>query len=399
MKYLYFIFKSAFDDFRKNKIRTFLTTLGILIGIFSVVLLTSLGLGFKKYMEDQFRSLGTNLVMIMPGKMENANVLRLRTSMMNLIFDEKDINNLRKNKNIINIAPIVSNYSELKGALSTEIYEFIGSNQEIFTIMNGKIDTGTLFNRGDVEKRNKVVVLGSKPAEKLYGSSKNALGKLVKIDDISYKVIGVLQEQGGGFGTPSIDDHVYAPYKSVHFRSQDKFLAIYAKVKEEKLLDKVKQEIYSVLVKRYSQDDFSILDQQEMLDIMGIVFDMINIVLIAIAAISLVVGGVGIMNIMFVSVYERIHEIGIRRAFGAYRKDILMIFLVEAVILSLIGGIIGLTLTYLTILSIKNIFPAYIDIFTVILALTVSSAIGILFGILPAKKAADLTPVEAMRYE
>lgn len=399
MPYFLFILKTAFDDLKKNKLRTFLTSLGILVGIFSVVLLMSLGFGLKNYMQDQFKSLGSNLIMIMPGKI-SGNIYQMRQSMMNLIFDEKDLAQIKKNKDITAIAPVLASYSEMKGDTGSEVYEFIASNQDIFEILNAKIEIGQLFTRGDLEHKHKIVVLGSKPAEKLFGDKYNALGKILKIDNISYKVIGVLKEQGGGFSTVSIDEHIYAPYSGSHIENKDhKFLAFYAKSQDEKSIENVKSDINTTLLKRYHEDDFSIMDQKDMLNIMGSIFDVINILLIAIATISLIVGGVGIMNIMFVSVFERIHEIGIRRAFGATKNDILYLFLSESIILSLLGGIAGLSLTYIIVFSIHKIFPAVVDPLIVMMAIGVSTAIGIIFGILPSKKAADLTPVEAIRYE
>ncbi|OGF99088.1 hypothetical protein A2153_02710 [Candidatus Gottesmanbacteria bacterium RBG_16_38_7b] len=164
-------------------------------------------------------------------------------------------------------------------------------------------------------------------------------------------------------------------------------------------MDKYKDVISNILSKRYAEDDFSVLTQQEILTTFTSIFNIINIVLVAIAAISLIVGGVGIMNIMFVSVVQRIREIGIRRAYGARERDILLLFLTQTIILSLIGGILGLLLSYLVVLIIQNYFPVYIDLQTVILALSISSAIGLIFGVLPALRAARLTPVEAIRKE
>ncbi|OGG18362.1 hypothetical protein A3D78_03950 [Candidatus Gottesmanbacteria bacterium RIFCSPHIGHO2_02_FULL_39_14] len=392
----------AVKDLIKNKTRTFLTSLGILIGISSVVILNSLGLGLKKYIEIQFKSLGSNLVIVMPGKAFSGGNFR-PTSMyqMNPVFDEKDIRNIEKNSLTQVVAPAFVKFLEFKGDLSTRTYETVISTENIFTVLNSELDQGLLFNRKDIDKRTKIAVLGSSPAQKLFGSPANSIGKTVKINNQSYKVIGVLKSKGGaGSGIESIDDHVYLPYKGASsFNPDKKFLAIYAKTSNQDNLDKYKDVISNILSKRYAEDDFSVLTQQEILTTFTSIFNIINIVLVAIAAISLIVGGVGIMNIMFVSVVQRIKEIGIRRAYGARERDILLLFLSQTIILSLIGGILGLLLSYLVVLIIQNYFPVYIDLQTVILALSISSAIGLIFGVLPALRAARLTPVEAIRKE
>ena len=392
----------AVKDLIKNKTRTFLTSLGILIGISSVVILNSLGLGLKKYIEIQFKSLGSNLVIVMPGKAFSGGNFR-PTSMyqMNPVFDEKDIRNIEKNSLTQVVAPAFVKFLEFKGDLSTRTYETVISTENIFTVLNSELDQGLLFNRKDIDKRTKIAVLGSSPAQKLFGSPANSIGKTVKINNQSYKVIGVLKSKGGaGSGIESIDDHVYLPYKGASsFNPDKKFLAIYAKTSNQDNLDKYKDVISNILSKRYAEDDFSVLTQQEILTTFTSIFNIINIVLVAIAAISLIVGGVGIMNIMFVSVVQRIREIGIRRAYGARERDILLLFLSQTIILSLIGGILGLLLSYLVVLIIQNYFPVYIDLQTVILALSISSAIGLIFGVLPALRAARLTPVEAIRKE
>ncbi|OGG02376.1 hypothetical protein A2W14_00460 [Candidatus Gottesmanbacteria bacterium RBG_16_37_8] len=392
----------AFKDLLKNKIRTLLTSLGILIGIFSVVLLNSLGLGFKKYIEDQFKSLGANLIIIMPGKAFAGGSYRATSNyQMNAIFDEKDVSNIEKENLTSVVAPAFVKYLEFKGDKDSKILETIMSTENVFNVFNLEIDQGVFFTQADINKKVKVTVLGSNSAQKLFANSQNALGKTVKVESIPYKVIGVLKSKGGGGGAvPSLDDHGYLPYKgALSFNPDKKFLAIYAKTENQANLDIYKENLKNLLLKRYGEDDFSILDQREIFNSFTSIFNMVNIVLSAIAAISLVVGGIGIMNIMFVSVVERIKEIGIRRAFGARERDILNLFILETIILSLIGAILGLTLSYLSVLVIQRFFPAYIDLKTVILSLAVSVSIGLIFGVLPALRAAKLSPVEAIRQE
>lgn len=391
---------SALLNLKNNKVRTVLTSLGIFIGISSVVLLNSIGLGFKSYIEGQFQSMGSNLVMIMPGKAFSGGGFRATSAyQMNPIFDEKDADRIRKSPLTKDIAPVYVKYLEIKGDRDARIYETLISTQEIFTVLNSEIDVGKMFDASDVAKKNKIAVLGSSPAEKLYGSAENALGKSVKIDGQSYKVTGVLISKGsGGGGMETIDDHVFLPYKAASsFNPSKKFFAIYAKTLDEQKLTEYKKELSDILLKRYGEDDFSVLDQNQVLTSVNSIFSVINVVLISIAAISLLVGGIGIMNIMFVSVVERIKEIGIRRSFGATRNDILLQFITETIILSLLGCVLGLIFSFGVVTLIQPYFPLYIDLKTVLLAVGVAAGIGLLFGVLPAIRAARLTPVEAIR--
>lgn len=392
--------QSAFEDFRRNKLRTLLTSLGILIGISSVVLLISLGLGLRKYIDDQFQSLGANLIMVSPGKILAGGLTSGSAFMSTGQFDEKDVEAVKKIKNLTAVVPMFVTFSEVKGISGADSYEIIAATPEVFPLMNFEIDTGRLFDRSDADRGNKVIVLGSKPAEKLFGTKNNALGKIAKVKDQGYKVIGILESKGGGGFGPGIDDHLFIPFKSAYsFNPSKKFWGIYAKAADEAILAQTKEEIKKSLLKRYHDDDFSVNDQMEFLTVFDTIFNMINMVLIAIAAISLVVGGIGIMNIMYVSVVERVKEIGVRRSFGARKSDILSLFLIEAIILSLAGGLLGLSLSYLVVLLLQKFFPAYINLQAVLLSMGVSSVIGIVFGVFPARSAANLSPVEAIRSE
>jgi len=400
ISYFLFILKSSFDDFRRNKIRTFLTSLGIMIGIFSVVILIALGLGLKKYIDNQFKSLGSNLLMVTPGKMLEGGLTSGSAFSASGIFDEKDIISVKRIKNMYITAPVVVVMATIRGPKDSDMYETIASNTDIFPLMNFKVEYGKLFDNADVVKKNKIIVLGSKPAEKLFSEKKEALGKIVKVNEQGYKVVGVLESKGGGGFGPSIDDHVFIPYKAAEsFNPDKKIWAIYGKVHDESLIPQTKEEIKKTLLKRYKEDDFSVNDQQEMLSTLNTIFNMVNFVLVGIAAISLLVGGIGVMNIMYVSVVERIKEIGIRRAFGAKKLDILLLFLAEAVFLSIIGGSIGLSLSFLIVLLVQPFFPVYINLFSIILAVGISTIIGVIFGVFPARCAANFTPIEAMRFE
>lgn len=401
MDYFLFIFKSALFDFSRNKGRTFLTSLGILIGVLSVVLLIAFGLGLRKYIEQQFESLGTNLLRVIPGKILRGGSFRTGPSALGGVkFDERDLVNLKKISQAKYVIPVFSKSVTVTGGGNSELGDLYATSADYFLGLNFKVNYGDVFNKTDVEKRAKVAVLGPKIAQKLFGEESSALEKTIKIEGQSFKVIGVVESKGGGFGGPDFDSFVYIPYRSGYiFNPDKKFIALIVKAQDNTDLDLLQTAIKQRLLKRYKEDDFSVIKQSELISAISSIFSVINMVLIAIAAISLLVGGIGIMNIMYVSVTERIKEIGIRRAIGARKSDILYQFLTESVILSLMGGFLGLFTAFIIVFFIQKFFPAYINTASVFLALFVSSAIGIIFGVFPAKKAADLEPVEAIRYE
>lgn len=401
--YFLFILKSAFFDFSRNKGRTFLTSLGILIGVLSVVLLIAFGLGLKKYINDQFESLGSNLLRVLPGQILQNGSFRggMSTALNNIRFDEKDIIILERLKSVELIVPVYTRLVSAEVGKGSETGDLYAASEGVFAALNAQPEYGRVFTKSDVEKRSKIVVLGPKITKKLFGSEEQALDKNVKIEGQTFKVIGVLESKGGGgFGGPDLDSFIYMPFRTAYvFNTDKKIFAIIVKAKTDVSLDQAKEEITTSLLKRYKKDDFSVIDQAELLGAISSIFEIMNAVLVAIAAISLIVGGIGIMNIMFVTVTERIKEIGIRRALGARKKDILYQFLIEAVILALLGGLIGVILAFIIVSFVQRIFPAYIDVRSVALALSVSSLIGIIFGVFPAKRAADLSPIDAIRYE
>ena len=282
-----------------------------------------------------------------------------------------------------------------------ESADIFATTAEIFPVRNFEIEEGRLFDKSDVDKRAKVAVLGPKIADKLFTNRSDAIGKTVKISDQAYRVVGILKAKGGGgFGGPDFDSFLYIPYTAgTQFNPEKNFVTFYIKAESEDAVPVVIERVKQLLGKRYKADEFSAIEATEILGTITSIFGVMNMILVAIGAISLVVGGVGIMNIMYVSVTDRIKEIGIRRAVGALRGDILTQFLAESVILSLIGGLSGLLISALIVLGIRQYFPATIDPTTVAIAIGVSSAVGIIFGVFPAKKAADLSPIDAIRYE
>lgn len=400
MKQYLFLFTSSLEDLRRNKIRTFLTSLGILIGVFSVVLLIAFGIGLKNYIQKQFESLGANLVYVMPGKViSSGGGFSNSSRALAPRFDEKDLARLKKLKDANFVVPVYTLNPSVIAGKNSEDTQVIGTDQEVVAAINLKADLGSFFTKSDVEKRAKKAILGPEIAKKLFGSKDNALGKKIRIKNETFTVTGVLVSKGGGaLGGPNFDSIVYTPYKS-GLDPEKKFFTFYIQAKSQDAIPTLKQEINRELSKRYKDDEYQVIEQTEILGIVTSIFAILNTILIAIGSISLVVGGIGIMNIMYATVTERIKEIGIRRAIGATKKDILFQFLTQALILSVIGGLLGLLFAFAVVIVIQPFFPAGINLLSVIAALGISSFIGIFFGVFPARNAANLSPIDAIRYE
>lgn len=403
MRYIITLIRTAIADFGKNKGRTFLTSLGILIGVMSVVLLMAAGAGLKVYIEQQFESIGSNLLYLMPGNMfgEGGTGFRGADGGMAPIFEEKDISILKRNKDIEYVVPYYQKTTTVSFGTESMFTTINGVSEEAFPASNFVPEYGDLFTESDNSAKSKVAVIGSNIAEELFGDPSLAIDRKVKIEDQLFRVVGVLEAKGGGgLGGPSFDDYVYIPHKTAYiFNTDKKFIQLLVKVRNDDMIPEVKASIKNDLLERFDEDEFSVVESTEILNTIGSIFSILNVVLVAIAAISLVVGGIGILNIMYVTVSERIKEIGVRRALGARRNDILWQFLAEAVVLSLFGGLMGLGLSFLIVLIMRGFFPAYISWQSMLLAMGTSSLIGIVFGVFPAKKAADLSPIDAIRYE
>ncbi len=394
-----FIIKSALRDFYHSKVRTVLTSLGILIGVASVVLLLAFGLGLRAYISNQFESLGSNLLFVIPGQFSGAG---FRPGTIGGVrFDERDLQLLRKLSEADKVVGVFTRTIKAGANGRTETSDVFATTPEIFVVRNLTIEYGKVFDKSDESKRKKVAVIGPKLAEKLFDDKASAVGKNIDAGGTTYLIIGVLTSKGGGgLGGPDFDSFVYVPHSSaLQFNPQKNYISFYLKVKNEDDVAMLKEKAKLALRKNYKEDEYSVVEQTEVLNTIQSIFGVLNSILVAIGAISLIVGGVGIMNIMYVTVTERIKEIGVRRAIGATKRDILLQFLTEATILSLIGGIMGLVVSAIVVALVQPFFPAYIDPQAVAIALGVSSGVGIIFGVFPAKKAADLSPIEAIRYE
>jgi len=390
------LIKTALEDFKRNKVRTFLTSLGIMIGVLSVVMLIALGLGLKNYISSQFEGLGANLVMVMPGSGLGGGGMPAGI-VGGVKFDEKDIASISRISGIKYTVPLFFKSTTVEAGADKKTAYIMGVNEDHFSLMNGKPLAGKIFGKSDVASGAKIAVLGFTVADSLFDSPEDAIGRTIRLENVRLKVIGVLEKTGDN----EQDGSVIIPYKTTFgSMNPDKtFWAIYIGVEDKDQVESVKETIKTTLLKRYKEDDFSVTEQSEILSTINQIFSIVNGVLVAIGSISLVVGGIGIMNIMYATVTERTKEVGIRRAVGATQKDIMLQFLTESLILSVFGGLLGLIIAALLVLIIRIFFPAEINLFSVVITLGISSAIGIFFGVFPARRAAKLPPIEAIRYE
>ncbi|MFA6814065.1 MAG: ABC transporter permease [Patescibacteria group bacterium] len=397
-------FKVATRALLVNKGRTFLTTLGIIIGVFSVVMLTGLGSGLQAYVSEQFESLGANTVFVSIGQIfdeekgfDTEGIAQFSSGNK---FTLRDIERVKRLRDYVDEVTYYSTGIDqakfLENDMRVTVLGALANYSEVRTI---DIASGRFFNKNEERSGEKVVVLGHNVATELFEKI-DPISRKLRIGNQTFTVVGVAAEVGSGFAGPNFDDYVYAPYPLISKIYPGTELTNFAvKIKNTELIPKAITAIEVELEKSLNEDDFSVFDQSQLLSTITNILSMLTVALGGIAAISLLVGGIGIMNIMLVSVSERTREIGLRKALGATPKQILVQFLIEASLLSILGGLIGLALAVLGTWAIQSIFPAKITLTSVLLAFGVSTAVGLIFGVAPAKRAAELSPIEALRYE
>lgn len=400
MNYYFFQLKTAFKNFGRNKVRTFLTSLGIMIGVLSVVLLIALGLGLKNYLKQQFESFGSNLIIVFPGQGfggEGGFGGGFSSLAGAIQFDERDYKSLQRIDLADYVAPGFVTSTTIEAGDESKVGSIQGVNEDFFPIFNLKLMEGEFFDKSDVSSSAKVGVMAETLASDLFEEPEDAVGETVRVKNLRIKIIGVVEN----IGDREQDNSIMMPYTATFgtLNPNETFFSIYVGVDSDDVVAEAKEQIEEVMLERYDDDEFAVIEPSEVLDTVNQIFNIVNGVLIAIGSISLVVGGIGIMNIMYANVTERTKEIGIRRAIGATKQDILYQFLAESVLLSVIGGASGLLLATLIVLIVRPFFPVAINALAVGLAFGVSSAIGIVFGVFPARRAANLTPIEAIRYE
>jgi len=387
-----------------NKVRSFLSMLGILFGVAAVIAMLALGEGAKASMEERIKSLGSNLLSIQGGSMKVRGAQRGAGSVTR--FNPSDIDAIKE-------LPMVKMVSGYANGSAQAVYKNENWNTRVegvgydYGLMRAAIpEIGRWFTMDEVTRRDKVVIIGSTVAEKLFGN-KNPIGETIKINRIYFKVIGIVPEKGAS-GWRDRDDIVYVPVTTAMHRvlGKDYFDGIFAEIYDDVSMEKAQEEIERLIIKRHRinknpEDYFHMRNMSEIQEMLTSTTKTMSLLLGCIAAISLLVGGIGIMNIMLVSVTERTREIGLRKAIGACKKDIMSQFLIEAVVMTFTGGLIGIALGAGTalILSIFAGWATKVSVFSIILATTFSVAVGIGFGLWPAKKASELEPIEALRYE
>ncbi|HBP50928.1 MAG: ABC-type transport system, involved in lipoprotein release, permease component [Candidatus Shapirobacteria bacterium GW2011_GWE1_38_10] len=399
------LFQSSIRAVLKNKSRTLLTSLGIIIGVTSVILLTSIGNGLTIYINQQFESLGSNSIFISPGKIFNdkggfsgGESSRFVTTK----FSIADVNNIKRNIRGITVLPTAATIIEIKSnKITKDNITLAGSTNQLGELLNllPSVGNGRWFTLEEYNKGSPVLVMGYTIANDLFPGG-NPLNRTVIIKGKNYKIIGIVDKKGSSFGGPDQDSQVYTPLNVVfNINGNEDLAQIMIKTSSKDLVEPTKSELNKLLLKKYDKDAFTVFDSSQLLSSINSIIATLTIALTGIAAISLVVGGIGIMNIMLVTVSERTREIGLRKAIGAFPNAILIQFLFEAMILSGIGGIIGIILGSLGTSAINNFFPAKVTMGSVTLAFGVSFLVGIIFGVAPARKASKLSPIEALRYE
>ncbi|HLA03717.1 MAG TPA: ABC transporter permease [Patescibacteria group bacterium] len=394
------IFVSAFEAIRINKVRSALTSLGIIIGVASVILLISLGTGLQKSITSQFERLGTNTLYVMPGNIgEGAGFAgggglqtnKLKFSDADLI--ERNVDNITSVSNGVESITSVEYRGEKRNGVI-----FLGVDAEFWATGAYKLDSGRFFSKAEDSSAKRVVVVGKTIVEKLF-AGQDPLGKQLTVRGKRYQVIGVLEELGSVVGQDQ-DNIVIIPAETANLQiGFDRPTWILISAASSDAIPEIQSDVTELLGKRLADDEFSVLTSEESLDIAETILGVVQGVFVGIAAISLLVGGIGISNIMLVSVTERTREIGLRKAIGAKNSDILIQFLIEAVILSLTGGLIGLTLATAASFAVRVFIPATVTVEAVILAIGFSILVGTVFGVFPAFRASKLEPIEALRSE
>ena len=402
------LFKIALRAIAANKLRSFLTMLGIIIGVASVIAMMAIGQGSKKSIQANISEMGSNMIMIRPGQDKGPGGAQQDASDMQTM-KLKDYEALKEqSKYLAAISPSVNASGQFINGNNNTPSTIYGISPDYLEIRQLKLEDGEMFTDEDIKTSAKVCVIGKTVADNLFTNGEDPVGRVIRYNKIPFRIVGVLKSKGyNSFGMDQ-DDMVLAPYTTVMKRilSVTYLQGINASAITEDMTDLAIEDITSILreshkLKGADEDNFTIRSQQEMAEMMNSTSDKMTILLLVVACISLVVGGIGIMNIMYVSVTERTKEIGLRMSVGARGIDILNQFLIESVLLSVTGGLIGVVCGIGAAVGI-NVFahwPIQIQPWSVLLSFAVCSATGIFFGWYPAKKAASLDPIEAIRYE
>ncbi len=399
------LLSSAGKSILRNRVRSFLTILGIIIGVASVIIMVAIGKGAQQDIKDQIQSMGTNIIMIMPGSQNSRGFSLGSGSRQSLTL--KDVEILRTLDAVMAISPLARTSSQVIGGTGNWQTSIFGVDPEYLTIREWSVSSGDMFTKRDVQTSAKVAVIGKTIADQLF-PDQDPIGQSVRVGKIPFKIVGLLEEKGQNAMGQDQDDIIIVPVKTMLNR-MNRVRHINQIMVSVRTMDEIPQtvtEIEPLLRESHNigaadESDFMIRTQSEMMSRATQTARTMTLLLGAIASVSLLVGGIGIMNIMLVSVTERTKEIGIRMAIGARESDILMQFLIESVVLSSMGGLIGIliALGFSWVATTLFAFKTSVDLFTISIAFFFSAAVGVFFGFYPARKAAHLNPIEALHYE
>ncbi len=401
------LIKIAVRALANNKLRGFLTMLGIIIGVASVITMLAIGQGSKRSIQAQISEMGSNMIMIHPGADVRGGVRQDASAMETLkLQDYEDI--VDETRFVSAVSPSVNSSGQAIYGANNAPTTVYGISPDYLEIRRYKVEDGDMFTEQDIQTAAKVCVVGKTVADNLFPDGSNPVGKVIRFQKLPFRIVGVLESKGYNSMGMDQDDLILAPYTTI----QKKVLAIThlqgitCSALKEEYTDQAIDEISEILrrnhkLKESDDDDFTIRSQQELSTMLTSTTDMMTVLLAAVAGISLLVGGIGIMNIMYVSVTERTREIGLRMSIGAKGIDILAQFLIESILISVTGGLIGVVFGVGAALVVNGVahFPIYIQPWSVILSFAVCTVTGVFFGWYPAKKAAQLDPIEAIRYE
>ncbi len=402
------LLRIAFRALKRNKLRAFLTMLGIIIGVAAVIAMMAIGQGSKQSIQSSLSSMGSNMITVMPQSNERGGVKLQGSSIQTLKLEDITAIKRLNSTNINGLSPVVSsNGQAIKGGLNWPT-NISGVSTDYLNIRQLKIKDGIMFDEHDVRSFAKVCLLGQTVIDNLFPDGSNPIGQIIRFKNIPFQVIGTLVPKGqSNFGQDQ-DDIILAPYTTVQKRITATIYlqSIYASATSEATSDAATQEITDAIRVSHrllpvDDNDFQVRTQAELISTITSTSSMLTVLLTAIAGISLFIGGIGIMNIMYVSVTERTREIGLRMSIGARGKDILMQFLIEAVLISITGGIIGVLLgvSAAFLISFFLSWPILISQSSIVVSFIVCAITGVFFGYYPAQKASNLDPIDALRYE